>query len=418
MPEKLLLISPFPSKRGIYDNQYSALASFAKNTIESLINKKKNLKVLVLADRIPQGKDWKSKNVKVSRVWSRNNILTYIPLIREVLINKSYQKILIELEWGFFGRNPLILALWPFYLLFLKILRKDITIVMHGIAVDFMKLSPQLGLEKKSLTSRLLNIGIKLFYWAIISLSTKVIVLEKYFADLINSYYRSDKASFIPHGVDSRTSHISKTSARKKLEIDNKSFVILNFGFINWYKGSDLIVDIFQKFITGLPFRKRKIHLIMAGGVSNIHHQDRYYRKFTQKILEKVAVTPEIKLTGFLPEKDIGTYFVASDLVILPYRLFISSSGPLSFALSYKKPFLLSRNLSGYFQSPDFREGLIKVKLNAKDLLFDFNSADFIRSLKRIRKKLIKVKRLSNYLYNQRKWVNVASTYISLLNLK
>ena len=44
MPEKLLLISPFPSKSGIYDNQYSALASFAKNTIESLINKKKNLR--------------------------------------------------------------------------------------------------------------------------------------------------------------------------------------------------------------------------------------------------------------------------------------------------------------------------------------------------------------------------------------
>src|SRR3989338_5077836 len=417
MPEKLLVISPYPSKKGVYDNQYSALASFAKNTLDSIINQKKSLRIKVLADRIPLGKNWQNKNINVVRVWSRNNIFTFLPLIREIIKNMSYGKILIELEWGIFGRNPFILALWPLFLVCLKLMRKKIFIVMHGIAVDFLKLSPQLGLNKKGFKTALYDTGIKYFYRSIISLSDEIIVLEKYFADLINLYFRTDKARFIPHGVDSKITKITKSKARKKLGLDNKSFLIINFGFINWYKGSDIIVDIFQKYVTRTNLRNNKIQLVIAGGVSNIHFRDRYYKKFTEKILEKVAVTPEIKLTGYLSEADIGVYFAASDLVILPYRLFISSSGPLSFALSYKKPFLLSRQLSGYFQSPDFREGLIKTKLKNEDLIFDPNILDFDKKLKNIRKKINKAKILSTYLYNQRKWSKIAPLYISLLKL-
>lgn len=418
MPDKLLIISPYPSKTGVYDNQYSALASYAKNTVESIIKKKKKLKVLVLADRIPEGKNWRKANVEVKRVWSRNNIFTYLPLVIQILKNNDIKKILIEMEWALFGRNPFILALWPLFLLFLKLLKKDVSIVMHGIAVDFMKLSPQLGLDKKSLKSRLFDVGIKLFYQTIITFSTRIIVLEKYFAELINSFYKTDKAVYIPHGVDTVTTAVSKKRARNILGIKQNSFVILNFGFINWYKGSDILVNLFRQFINKEGKRKRKVHLIMAGGVSNIHHRDKIYRIFTEDILADVAIMPQIKLTGYLPEKSIGLYFAASDLIILPYRLFISSSGPLSFALSYKKPFLLSSNLSGYFRSPDFKSGLTQSKIKEADLIFDFNLKSFSQSLSKITKKINKAKKLSSFLYNQRKWPKIAFSYISLLKLK
>ena len=106
-------------------------------------------------------------------------------------------------------------------------------------------------------------------------------------------------------------------------------------------------------------------------------------------------------------------------LAIHGCELWVNSDGgmPGTVALSYKKPFLLSRQLSGYFQSPDFQSGLIKTKLKNEDLIFDPNILDFNKKLKNIRKKINKAKILSTYLYNQRKWSKIAPLYISLLKL-
>jgi len=59
---------------------------------------------------------------------------------------------------------------------------------------------------------------------------------------------------------------------------------------------------------------------------------------------------------GFLDEKDLPVYFGAADLVVLPYRTFMSSSGPLSLAQAMGKPFILSEEAARVLKTQDFKE--------------------------------------------------------------
>jgi len=56
----------------------------------------------------------------------------------------------------------------------------------------------------------------------------------------------------------------------------------------------------------------------------------------------------------------------------------ISSSGPLSWALSFKKPFLLSNVLKSYSYSKDFNNSLNEAGLEKTDLFFSLKG-DFLK---------------------------------------
>ena len=66
---------------------------------------------------------------------------------------------------------------------------------------------------------------------------------------------------------------------------------------------------------------------------------------YFQSIKNKVHNNKRISMTGFVPEENISNYYSVADLCMIPYREFISSSGPLSLALSYQRPVILSKEL-------------------------------------------------------------------------
>ena len=53
--------------------------------------------------------------------------------------------------------------------------------------------------------------------------------------------------------------------------------------------------------------------------------------------------------TPAIPESAIATYYSASDVSIYPYTTALSSSGPMSFAIGFEKPFLVSSAFADIF---------------------------------------------------------------------
>ncbi len=413
MEKSLIIISPYPPKNTTYENKYSALASFCKNTVSALQKTSPNIKILVLADIIPNAYSWQEKNLKVKRVWKRNSFKAYFSLLKAILKEKKTSKVLIELEWALFGKSPVILSLMPLFIMFLRLFSKKVFVIPHGVALNFLSLAPSIGLSKSNIKAKLYSFFLNLFYAGLIFSASKIIVLEQYFSNLINKKFKTRKAVFIPHGVDVSLNKIPKELAKSKLRINPKTFLIVNFGFLNWYKGSDIIAKLFLNYVQKNP--TQNVQLIFAGGTSFIHKKEKAYKQFIKSIEDIEKQTDKIKITGFLPEEKLCLYFSAADAFIFPYRLFISSSGPLSFAFSFKKPILLSEKLNGYFKSIDMQKALENSGLRIADITF--NNNNFNQQIQNLMRKenLEKSVKFSSSMESKRSWNNIGKLYLKVL---
>jgi glycosyltransferase involved in cell wall biosynthesis len=100
-----------------------------------------------------------------------------------------------------------------------------------------------------------------------------------------------------------------------------------------------------------------------------VSNNKKYYQKYTEEV-EEACKYNNVLLTGFVEERHIPLYFQAADLVIFPYRTFMSASGPLSFALSFEKPFLVSEALQEVFTTKDMLDVLTEEHLTINDFVF------------------------------------------------
>jgi len=123
--------------------------------------------------------------------------------------------------------------------------------------------------------------------------------------------------------------------------------------------------------------------------------------------------TPGITHTGFISDKQVKGYMKKADMVILPYRSFISSSGPLSWALAHHKPVIFSTHLKEYMYSPDFADSMKQAEIRPCDLFFDLDDASFNDFLTKINlKKLI---HFSTLLAQKRSQKNVVKQLYTIL---
>ncbi|MDG1943050.1 MAG: glycosyltransferase [Halioglobus sp.] len=120
----------------------------------------------------------------------------------------------------------------------------------------------------------------------------------------------------------------SRETAREKLGL--KGDVILFFGFIRPYKGLNVLLEAMASVLA-----ERKCTLVIAG---EIWGDPRIY---TQQIT-RLGIDEQVKLRGeYIPQLSVATYFLASDLVVLPY-LSATGSGVVKLAYSYHRPVVVS----------------------------------------------------------------------------
>ncbi len=144
----------------------------------------------------------------------------------------------------------------------------------------------------------------------------------------------ADKVHVIPHGNFDHylpASLISRDEARERLGLINTDKVLLFFGYIREYKGLDLLLEAFVI----AAKRDKDLKLVIAGAP----HTDALERSSRALIEQSGLVDRVVFHARFIPHEDIERYFVACDLVVLPYK-HIYHSGIVHLAYSYGRPSL------------------------------------------------------------------------------
>jgi glycosyltransferase involved in cell wall biosynthesis len=118
----------------------------------------------------------------------------------------------------------------------------------------------------------------------------------------------------------------SREEARSRLGIPGDRTVLLFFGLVRRYKGLDLMV----KAMKLLP----ENNLLMAAGENYGSEDD---------LMELAAPLGERfrRFNEFIPDADVGLYFRAADMVVLPYRT-ATQSGVAQIALAFRKPMVVT----------------------------------------------------------------------------
>ncbi len=415
MNQKIIAITSFPPKGLIHGEQVVGIASYAKNTFRSMLKAKgaNKVRLEVLAEQLKGDTDYKEGKINVKRIWKRNSFSIFPTLFRQILKEKESDTVLIEFELAMFG-SLLYLLPFPIFLLALKLLGKKIILVLHQVIPDMDEIAPHINLDAKSFKTDLMGAVLKYFYKYLLIISSKVIVFEEDLKDRLTEVGSARKIVVIPHGVEEFRNTPTKFDARKKLGISKQSYVIMSFGFLAWYKGTDWLVHAIDSLKRDKKIQNGNIQLVLAGGPNPNHENKEYYQRYIRNI-KNICAKNGFILTGFVPQNKIPLYFKACDLVVLPYRTFMSSSGPLSITFSFKKPFLLSPKLRGVLVSDDFQKLMTALRLKEKDFVFGNFNGDFAKKISKLRRNSTFAKRIARFsgeVKKARSWNVIGTRYL------
>jgi len=158
------------------------------------------------------------------------------------------------------------------------------------------------------------------------------IVQSKSVRDDLLKYKPDARYREVPHPVyEIFNENYTEAEARKKLKIVPDEKVLLFFGYIRAYKGLNYLID-------ALPIilEKMKVRLIIAGEFYEGHTQTLH--QIEQQNLEKFIIMKD----DYIPNEDVGLYFGAADVVVLPY-VTATQSGIIQIAYNYNKPVITTR---------------------------------------------------------------------------
>lgn len=374
MPDTHLVISAWPD-RWHGKKSYHGDAAFARETLVTLVNRH-NMRFVVIAetnlDNRPQlvagGKILVLRVIDHGKFHLYPTVLTWLakfPAIRHVTVHSNFT---------YSGLKHFILLI-PFLGL-IKLTGRNITHVAHNVVDSIDFLAKQLDTTNTVLVA-ILNMCIRVYNVLLGIVTDKLVTLDAHGYAILSKYVPGKKLLYNPHWVKPRSTHWTKRGAKTALGLKPDTKVILAFGFISWYKGSDKLAKAF----TQAAGKNQEFHLIFAGGKSpsmehKIHYQQ-FYGQFTQLISKHTNMT----LTGFIPDSQIGKYFAAADLVILPYRGLMGGSGALAFAVGFKKPFLLSTAMNTIWENHDMRVALKKAGLKNKQVMIPITAKGVKRAL-------------------------------------
>ena len=407
-PDALMVFSSYALKDSDIKEQ-NALSWYTPQLLSTL---PKSQKIVVLSETTKKGsnKIVQKDNILIIPCWQKRDFRSILNITYYYSAFTQVKNVLIEFEFNYFGHifGPLIMF---FTLAYLKILRKKVLFQIHEIVSNLYIIRKQINLNNKA-ALLFFNFSLGIFYKLVNLFSDKILVTESALANKFKKITGSKKIVVLPIMVKDRTKNNDSGVAslpRMTLKKLRNKFVLLFFGYLSWYKGIDWLLEVFPKLKKQIP----NLVLVVAGDKSPTLIGDNHYEAYYEK-LNKLMNKKDIIQTGFIDDRKVRLWLNACDVLILPYRVFKSSSGPLSWALSYKKPVLFSKALVEYKKSDDFKEAMQKSGITDKEIFFDF-SADSLSDLLKTYN-LKKLSGFSKYLAQFRSKQNVAKTLTELIN--
>lgn len=228
---------------------------------------------------------------------------------------------------GLAGQGELLHAQWwtpflgPVYFVVIigfKLRRKPVIITVHNV----------LSHDKRSIDEMVSRLLFKFCNHFIVHSSSNEAQLQKYFQ------IPADRISNIPHGpLDFHVQEGKDRDAiRKAFGFKPADKVILLFGAIRPYKGIDTALEAFRKVITEIPDAR----LLIAGKLWE--PWDRY-----EEMIRALNLADYVKThLAYIPSAEVNDFFLAADLVVLPYHHFDAQSGIGATALAFEKPMIVS----------------------------------------------------------------------------
>lgn len=176
----------------------------------------------------------------------------------------------------------------------------------------------------------------------IYDLASQIIVQAKPNIDRINSTFHgiASKVVYIPHGnFVEHVDIIEKDKARELLNISKEKKVILFFGQIKSVKGLDVLIRAYGELVK--KENDEKLLLLIAG---KVWEDD--FEKY-QNIIDEMNISNNVRCDiKYIPDEEIGWYYCASDINVLPYRE-VYQSGVVHLAYAYKKP-VIATNVGSF----------------------------------------------------------------------
>lgn len=376
---KIVHISIYP-ERGKKHIEAGGVTSYTKNLINNIPYKESD-QVYILCNKI-DGKyeSYEEDEIEVVRCFDKNPKFIY-------QLYKAIQKINpdtihIQQELSLYGN---IITAYLLQWLILLLSKYNTIITLHGV-VSISKINKKFILENNTNAPVwLVKLAFLIIYKPLCIFSKRVIVHENIFKKILIEEYKikENKIKVIPHGIEDFQA-LSQQEARKHLSLSKDKNISLFMGYLTGYKGLDLLIEGFAEYIKQDP----KAYLVIGAGKHPKLKDDTNYLNEYKRIQDKAQklLGDHHQWGGFIEEQDIKYYYSASDVSIYPYTNQLSSSGPMSIAIGFEKPFLASEVFDNFIENKDI---LFQKNPNSlKDSLIKFfkNKENLIQYIQKLKK--------------------------------
>ncbi|MCX7996640.1 MAG: hypothetical protein N2691_02660 [Patescibacteria group bacterium] len=402
----IVVLSTYPEKDEIHGKQTVGSASYTKNTLLHLTKHYPEYTFSVYAEHFidknteaTSHSTYTQGNTTIRRSWVRNNPLSVLGSLFTAIGEAKKRQTILLLPFEAYTFGGILTT--GLLLVTIAVLRHMFSIriitVIHQVVSDFSTL------EKNRIKRALLSAGNTVLQYLLLAGSTQYVVFEEFLLTQLPD--KGKRGTVIPHAVESLP-HITQLKARNKLKLDANTTYVLYFGYISPYKG---VADLLKQWSPTPGYQ-----LIIAGAANPNHASNKEYMSYVENV-QRLASEKNVITTGFLEENEIPLYFAAVNYLILPYKLFMSSSGPLSLAFSMGLPVLLSQPLSVYAKSKDIREALQQESIDENALTIDMR-LQCIPQLEAKNGIYSRLKSFSSRMQTSRSWDVVAKQYHKLFS--
>jgi len=384
--DTIIVISDYPEQRRKGEKNYG-IAWYTKTLIEP-ISKKYNKRFVVFAEKVQGGdnspKLYANGRILVLRIFDQKHPSLFPIILKWLFKFDNVKYVQVHSEFFVNGGIKNFALLLPFILL-IKLTRKHITYFSHNVVTNLDFIAKHFGLSRDSLKLKIFNLGLKTMYRSLGFIVNKFVVMDEVIYDRLSKYVNPEKIVLNRFWLDKITTKETVSESKNKIGVKKDEFVLLYFGFVSYYKGADWIINSIKKLRENNEFKN--VRLVIAGGEAYSLKHEKHYQEYYKELVKNASHDKGIKITGFVPEEDIPTYFQAADLVVFPYRGLIGGSGCFSHAITYGKPFILSSKMSKMLKNDDIEILMDKFGLKNKDIAFNFNLDSFGKLIKKTQEK-------------------------------
>lgn len=332
------ILTQYPGITSENDCNLSGVAAFSKYLYDDFQNEK--LELTIFANTQGEKTSVKKDNNEVCYCWEKG-INPFFNVFKE-LIKRKVEILHIHHELYLYGGLMANLFLL-FFILMCRIRRIRVVVEFHA-TLSLKKI------DKKFLNDNRLPVPpfvakccFYIFYKFIYYLTNSVIAHEQLFRNILISEYhmKEERVFYVPLPCKRPDIIYTNAEAKGKIGVDSNKRMILYLGYISGYKGLDCLIEASHKFL-----QREDTILYIAGGMHPRLKNDESYINYVQRLKDNI-VREKTVWHGYAEEEELPILFCAADVVVFPYTVGMSSSGPLSQAVSYKKPFVVSDAFDG-----------------------------------------------------------------------